>query len=95
MCAGIQMLYPTRYFRRAYRSFEFVGKSFQADADENGFHITGEFFEWRVKWPAVRLKGEDERVFMFVAGGTVYIFGKKFLSSDQQQELRRISGLKS
>ena len=73
----------------------FVGKSFQADADENGFHITGEFFEWRVKWPAVRLKGEDERVFMFVAGGTVYIFGKKFLSSDQQQELRRISGLKS
>ena len=86
---GSRILFPARYFRRAYRSFEFAGKSFKADVDDDGFQIAGEFCEWRVKWPAVRVKGEDELVFIFFAGGTIYIFGKKFLSGDQQQELRK------
>lgn len=89
--AGIRMLFPARHFRRAYRSFQFAGKSFKADMDENEFRIAGEFIEWRVKWPAVQTKSENERVFIFVAGGTIFIFGKKFLSSDQQQELRKLA----
>lgn len=93
MYAGVRILFPARYFRRAYRSFEFAGKSFSANVDEGGFQIAGEFFEWRVKWPGVRLKAEDRRVFMFLAGGTIYIFGKKFLSGEQQEQLRKLSGL--
>jgi len=66
---------------------------FAADVDENGFEIKGEFCDWRVKWLGVTLRGEDRRVFIFVSGGTIFIFGKKFLSGEQQEDLRRLSGL--
>ncbi len=93
--AGLRMLFPAMYFRRAYRSFEYPGKSFRADVDETGFHVAGEFQEWRVKWPGVRLKGENKKVCIFLAGGTLYIFGKRFLNQEQQQELRKLGGLES
>ncbi|HEX4002064.1 MAG TPA: hypothetical protein VHX36_05410 [Candidatus Acidoferrales bacterium] len=62
---GVRILFPGRYYRRAYRSSELTGKSYQAEMDENGFHVAGEFCEWSVKWPGVQIKGEDERVFIF------------------------------
>ena len=91
--AGVQGLFPSRYFRRAYRAFEFAGSMFKADVDENGFEVKGDLCEWRVKWPGVKLKGEDERVFIFTSGGTIFTFGKKYLNSEQQQELRKLSGM--
>jgi len=93
--ASVRSLYPARYYRRAYRSFEYAGKSFKASLDDGGFQVEGEFCEWHVKWPGVRLKGEGERVFIFLSGGTIFIFGKKYLSEGQQRELRRLSGLKA
>ncbi|HXQ26667.1 MAG TPA: YcxB family protein [Candidatus Acidoferrales bacterium] len=93
--AGVRNLFPSRFFRRAYRAFEFAGKGFEADVDENGFEVKGDFCDWRVRWPGVRLKGEDDRVFIFTSGGTIFTFGKKYLNSGQQQELRRLSGLKA
>jgi hypothetical protein len=90
--AAFRTIFPAGHFRRAYRSFEFPGKSFMADVDETGFKVAGEFQEWRVKWPGVRLRGEDKKVFIFLAGGTLYIFGKKFLSAEQQQILRILGG---
>jgi len=91
--AGIRMVFPSRYFRRAYRTFAFAGTKFKADIDESGFEIKSDFCEWIVRWPGVQLKGDDERVFIFVSGGTIFIFGKKYLNSEQQEELRRLSGL--
>lgn len=92
---GIRMLLPSRHFRRAYQSSGLAGKVYKAEADESGFHVAGELHEWNVKWPGVQLKGEDERVFIFYAANTIFIFGKKFLTGEQQEELRRLSGMKS
>jgi YcxB-like protein len=92
---GVRILFPSRYFRRAYRSSDLADKSYNAEMNENGFHVAGEFCEWSVKWPAVQVKGESKRVFILYAANTIFIFGKKFLSSEQQEELRRLSGLKS
>jgi YcxB-like protein len=89
--AAFRTIFPARHFRRAYRSFEFPGKSFIADVDETGFNVAGEFQEWRVKWPGVRLRGEDKEIFIFLAGGTLYIFGKRVLSAEQQK-LRQFGG---
>jgi hypothetical protein len=91
--AGRRMLFPAGYFRRAYGSFPFAGKSFTAFVDETGFQIEGEYHKWCVEWPGVSLKGEDKQVFIFVSGGTIFIFGKKFLSDEQQEGLRKLSGL--
>jgi len=92
---GIRILFPGRYYRRAYQSSELAGKSYSAEIDGNGLRVAGELCEWSVKWPGVQLKGEDERVFIFYAANTIFIFGKKFLNGEQQQELRRLGGLKS
>ncbi|MGO9591608.1 MAG: YcxB family protein [Candidatus Acidiferrales bacterium] len=92
---GIRMLFPARHFRRAYGSSALVGQSYKADIDEKGFHVASELCEWSVKWPAVQIKGEDERVFIFFAANTIFIFGKKSLSAKQQEELRKLGGLKS
>jgi hypothetical protein len=43
--------------------------------------------------PSVRLKGGDKRGFMFSSEGTIFTFGKKYLNSQQHQELRRLSEL--
>lgn len=93
--SGISMLFPSRYFRRAYRSFPFAGTPFEADVDESGFEIKSGFNEWIVRWPGVQLRDEDDKVFIFVSGGTIFIFGKKYLNSEQQHELRRFSGLRA
>ncbi len=91
--AGQRMLFPAGYFRRAYSSFPFAGKSFTAEVDQTGFQVEGEYHKWRVEWPGVSLKAEDKRVFIFVSGGTIFIFGKKFLTREQQEDLRKLSGL--
>jgi hypothetical protein len=42
-----------------------------------------------VAWSEVHLKGENKRVFMFYAKGTIFIFGKKYLTDEQQRDIRR------
>lgn len=93
---GIVSLSPTLLrgrFRRAYRAADLAGKKYTGDANEDGFEVTGDLYGWRSKWPGVRLKGEDAEVFILYSQGTIFIFGKKYLTKVQQQELRRLSGL--
>jgi hypothetical protein len=91
--SGVASFFPARYFRRAYPSSGCAGKRFTADANEDGFEVMGDLYSWRVRWPGVRLKGENERVFMLYSQGTIFMFGKTYLNNEQQQELRRLSGL--
>jgi hypothetical protein len=93
--SGAVTLFPARYFRRVYRKSEVVGKRFNAEINEEGFEVTGDLYSWGVRWPGVRVKGENELVFMLSSNKTIFMFGKKYLSSDQQQELRKLSGLMS
>jgi hypothetical protein len=90
---GVANLLPARYVRRGYQKSDLAGKTYKADVNEDGFEVTGDMYAWRVRWPGVRLKGENERVIIFCAANTIFIFGKKYLNSEQQQELRRLSGL--
>jgi len=91
--SAVASLFPARYFRRAYLESDLAGKSFNADVGEDGFEVTGDQCSWRVRWPGVRVKGENEQVFMLYSHGTMFIFGKKYLNSEQQEHLRRLSGL--
>jgi len=91
--SGVASFFPASYFRRAYPKADLAGKRFTVDANEDGFEVTGDLYSWRVRWPGVRLKAENEQVFMLCSQGTIFMFGKKFLTDEQQQELRRLSGL--
>lgn len=86
---GITNLFPQRYFHKAYPQSELAGKSYQADLDDNGFTVSGDSCSWRVAWSEVHLKGENKRVFMFYAKGNLFIFGKKYLTDEQQRDIRR------
>jgi hypothetical protein len=89
ICVGITNLFPQRYFRKAYSQSGLEGKSYQAELDESGFLVSGDSCSWRVAWNEVHLKGENKRVFIFYAKATIFIFGKKYLTDEQQREIRR------
>jgi hypothetical protein len=93
--AGVASFFPTCYFRRGYHKTELAGQMFKADVNENGFEVTGDLRRWYVQWPAVRLKGENARVFIFYTPSTIFMFGKKYLSDEQQKELRKLCGLEA
>ncbi len=90
---GFRSAFPASYFRRAYEGADLAGKRFKADIDKDGFEVEGDLCAWRVRWPGVKLKGENERVFILFAANTIFMFGKNYLDEGQQQELRRLSGL--
>jgi hypothetical protein len=90
---GIRMLFPTRHYRRYYPQSGLAGKRYHAELDENGFSVSGDACSWRVLWTEALLKGEDKRVFMFSGKGTVFIFGKKYLTEDQQNAIRQLAAV--
>lgn len=91
--AAFGTLLPAIHYRQRYKKSEVIGKRYAADVNEKGFDVNGQDWGWRVQWSGVRDKGEDERVFMFHAANTLFIIGKKYLSEDQQKELRKLAGL--
>jgi hypothetical protein len=89
ICVGITNLFPQRYFRKAYPLSQLEGKSYQAELDESGFLVSGDSCSWRVAWSEVHSKAESKQVFIFYAKGTIFIFGKKYLTDEQQRDIRR------
>lgn len=89
---GIVVLFPGRSIRRYYPNSEVAGNRFQADVNANGIEVADELRSWRVLWPGVRVKAENKDIFLFYSG-TLFIFAKKYLTDEQQSELRRLSGL--
>jgi hypothetical protein len=49
--AGVASFFPARHFRRAYTKGDYAGKRLTADADADGFEVTGDLYSWRVRWP--------------------------------------------
>jgi hypothetical protein len=93
ICGGIASLFPTRYFRRAHPESGLAAKKYHAELDENGFSVTGDSCSWRVLWTEVLLKGENKCVFMFNAKATIFIFGKQYLTDEQQKEIRQFAAM--
>lgn len=91
--AGLVGLFPRWWFRRGYRESGLAGKRYRAEVCEEGFEVTGDVCTWRVRWQGAQVKGENKRVFVFYGANTIFIFGKKYLTGDQQEELRRLSGI--
>ena len=89
ICVGITNLFPQSHFRKAYPQSALEGKKYQAELDESGFLVSGDSCSWRVAWSEVHLKGENKRVFIFYAKGNIFIFGKKYLTEEQQRDIRR------
>ena len=89
----ITLLFPSMRFRSAYALIRLAGMRFKAEADENSFRVAGDSYSWDVRWSGVLFKGENESVFMLCSQGTIFAFGKKYLSEQQQNELRRLSGI--
>lgn len=98
-CGGLLLysafvnLFPSRHFRRGYKKQDLVGKRFAADLNDLSLTVKGEFCTWEIRWPAIKAKGENDQAFMLFSSGTIFIFGKRYLSTEQQQELRRLSRL--
>lgn len=90
---GVFNFFPNRYFRRMYPESEFSGKLYHAELNEDGFSVSGDACSWRVLWNDVSRKGENNLVFMFGAKGTIFIFGKKYLADEQQQDIRRFAAM--
>jgi hypothetical protein len=90
---GITILFPTRYYRRYYSQSGLAGKKYHAELDENGFAVSGDGCSWRVLWTEALLKGEGKDVFMFNGKSTIFIFGKKYLTEEQQAAIRQFAAL--
>lgn len=90
---GISSLFPMRYFRRMYSESEFSGVVYHAELNEDGFVVSGNACTWQALWTDVRHKGENKQVFMFHAKGTIFMFGKKYLTDEQQKEIRRFASM--
>jgi hypothetical protein len=88
---GIRMLFPTRHYRRFYLQSGLAGKKYHAELDGNGFSVIGDGCSWRLLWTEAPLRGEDKSVFMFSGKGTIFIFGKKYLTEDQQKAIRQLA----
>ncbi len=89
---GIATLFPAaRHYSRYYAQSDLAGKKYCAEMNESGFSVSGDGCSWRVLWTEALHKGEDNRVFIFCAKGTIFIFGKKYLTDEQQRTLRRFA----
>jgi hypothetical protein len=91
--AGVRGLFPRRYLRRSYSGQALDGEQYRANVNEDGFEIVSELRRWYVRWAAVGPKGEDDRVFAFYASNTIFIFGKRYLTLEQQAQLRTLAVL--
>jgi hypothetical protein len=90
---GIAGLHVKRHYHKFYRAAGLAGKKYQVELDGDGFFVNGDGCNWRVQWPEVLFKGEDNRVFMFSAKGTLFIFGKKYVTGEQQEVIRQYAAL--
>ena len=98
MWAGFAQTFPgafRSYYRRHYQKLRLGNRKYKASVEEPGFVVDGDDTTWRVRWQDVSPKGEDNEVFMFYARGTLFIFAKRYLSNEAQQQLRLMAGLQA
>lgn len=95
MYAGMAGLLPKWHAARIYRKTNLAGKKHRAQVTENGLEVSGDSYGYRAQWSDIPIKGEDARVFMLYSQGlgTIFIFGKKYLTEAQQSEIRALAGL--
>ena len=96
MWAGVGRMFPVmfrRYYRGYYKRLKLAGQKYRATINSEGFQVAGENRTWSNRWSEVGPKGEDDKVFMLFAHGTLFIFAKRYLGEEQQRSLRELAGL--
>ena len=93
--SGLRVCLPNRYFAKHYHGTNLAGKQFTADLNPERLEVTGNHARWGVKWPGVTIKQEDKSAFAFYSDETavIYMFGKKYLSIEEQQQIRLFAGM--
>jgi hypothetical protein len=91
-CGAINA-FPQWFLRRSYRKTQLAGVKYKAVISDEGFAVTEPLRSWQSRWQGVSVKAEDNYVFAFFSGSTLFIFGKSYLGDSQQDELRVLAGL--
>jgi hypothetical protein len=89
----ISLLLPKWYFRRKYPNSGLSGKIFKASLNENGLEVEGDTCFWRIKWEGVTVKKENAHIYILCSQQTIFMFGKQYLTNEQQEQLRRLMEL--
>lgn len=99
ICWDIARIFPgvflRSYYRRYAKKLGMGNGKYRANLGEQWLQADGDEGTWRVRWQDVSPKGEDPNVFMLHARGTMFIFAKRYLSDEQQRQLRLLAGLQA
>jgi hypothetical protein len=86
-------LSPRKRFRKCFKELGIEGKKYRAAVDTEGINIVGDDTTWSRRWSDISSKGEDDKLFLFCSKFTMFIFAKRYLTEEQQQELRSFISL--
>jgi hypothetical protein len=89
----INLFLPKWYFRRQYPKSGLSGKTFKASVNENTLEVEGDTCYWRIKWEGVTVKEENLHIFILFSHPIIFMFGKQYLTNEQQEQLRRLMDL--
>jgi hypothetical protein len=88
---SVKALFVMPRLRRAYVESKLEGTKFSAIVDQRGFSVVGDLCSWQVHWEGVSLRGENAQAFILDGANTLFVFGKRYLTAEQQEELRTLS----
>jgi hypothetical protein len=87
------MLFLKRHYRRAYRSTNVAGETYIAEVRSDGFDVRHPSYSWSVQWSAVQVKAEADCALMLASECTIFMWGKQYLTEEQQEQIRLLAGL--
>jgi|GEM_PF-4367423 hypothetical protein len=74
----------------AYSSTGIGNHKFEALISKEGIEVKGTYSEWKYAWPAMLLVEESEELFTFYTGLQIFIFAKRYLTSEQSEAIRQL-----
>jgi hypothetical protein len=90
--ACVSALFPARHYRRYYPGTRLAGKKFRATVIDEGIEVASDLTLTTSMWADITVTAADDQAFMLYSQdtATIFMFGKKYLSAEQQNELSRL-----
>jgi hypothetical protein len=85
---SIKSMFLESYLRKQFAGTGLAGKRYRAKVDEVGIEVVGDEAEWRMKWSYIKARREGKISFCFDGQTVMFIYGKRFLTEAQQENLR-------
>jgi hypothetical protein len=93
LCCGIATLFYSSRVRRTYGNSEIASQRYNAVLTENGVDVSGPNRHWQFGWTVVKIRAENETLFIFSDTSVVFIFAKRYLTSEQMAQVRQLGKL--